>query len=55
MKGHKPSIGREGASFTTPVIIKGATSPAARAMARMSPVKMEGMTAGNTTRQIVSN
>ena len=43
--------GRAGASFTTPVIMSGATSPAARAMARMSPVRIDGMTAGSTTRQ----
>ena len=32
-KGNEPSTDRVGASFTTPVIISGATSPAARAMA----------------------
>ena len=30
-------MGRAGASLTTPVIINGATSPAARAMARIKP------------------
>ena len=50
-----PSIGRAGASLTTPVIISGATSPAARAIARISPVRIDGMTAGRTTRHIVSN
>ncbi len=53
--GNNPSTGREGAILTTPVIMRGATSPAARAMARIKPVRMEGITAGSTTRQVVSN
>ena len=35
--------------------MSGATSPAARAMARMRPVRIDGMTAGSTTRSVVSN
>ena len=49
--GRTPSIGSAGASLTTPVIISGATSPAARAIARMRPVRIDGMTAGSTTRE----
>ncbi len=50
-----PSIGRVGASLTMPTIISGATSPAARAMARITPVRMPGAAAGSTTFQVVSN
>ena len=42
MKGKTPSTGSSGASLTTPTSIKGATSPAPRAMARMTPVMMPG-------------
>jgi hypothetical protein len=42
------------ASFTTPTSISGATSPAARAMARISPVIMAGVASGTTTFQRVS-
>ncbi len=38
-----------------PTIISGATSPAARAMARIRPVRMPGAAAGTTTRHVVSN
>ena len=37
------------------VIINGATSPAARAIARIRPVRIDGMTLGSTTRSVVSN
>ena len=37
-KGKLASIGRAGANFTTPVIKSGATSPAARAIAKIKPV-----------------
>ena len=37
------------------MIISGATSPAARAMARIMPVRMPGAAAGTTTRRMVSN
>jgi len=50
-----PFTGREGASFTTPTSIKGATSPAALAIAKISPVIMAGLAIGKITRQIVSN
>ena len=50
-----PSTGSDGASLTTPVIMSGATSPAARAMARISPVRIDGITAGSTTRSVVSS
>ena len=36
----------DGASFTTPVSISGATSPAPRAMARIMPVMIPGMALG---------
>ncbi len=48
-----PSTGSVGASFTTPTIMSGATSPVPRAMARMRPVRMPGAAAGRTTRRIV--
>ena len=48
-------MGSDGASLTTPVIMSAATSPAARAMARISPVRIDGMTAGSTTRSVVSS
>ena len=38
-----------------PTIISGATSPAARAIARIMPVRMPGAAAGTTTRRMVSN
>ena len=44
-----------GASFTTPVSISGATSPAALAMAKIKPVKIPGRAQGRITCQIVSN
>ena len=49
--GKMPSSGSSGASLTTPVIISGATSPAARAIARIRPVRMPGAAAGSTTRE----
>ena len=52
---YAPNTMSAGASFTTPVIMSGATSPAARAIARMSPVRIDGMTAGSTTRRVVSS
>ena len=54
-KGKLPSKGSSGASLTTPVSISGATSPAPRAMARISPVRMPGAAAGSTTRTMVWN
>src|SRR5690606_10356772 len=44
----------EGASLTTPTSIRGATSPAARAIARITPVIIAGLAMGNTTRHRVS-
>ena len=35
--------------------MSGATSPAARAMARIRPVRIDGITAGSTTRSVVSS
>ncbi len=52
--GKLPSIGRVGASFTTPTSISGATSPAARAIARIRPVMMAGLAMGSTIRHRVS-
>ncbi len=48
-----PLIGSSGASLTTPTSISGATSPAPRAIARMTPVRMPGAAAGSTTRAMV--
>src|SRR6056297_289231 len=53
--GNSPSTGRLGASFTTPTSISGATSPAARATARIKPVIMAGAESGTTTFQSVSH
>jgi len=41
--------------FTTPTSINGATSPAARATARINPVIMAGLAIGNTVSHSVSN
>ena len=49
-----PSKGNDGANFTTPTIINGATSPAARATASISPVIMAGVAIGRTVFQRVS-
>src|SRR5690606_28999272 len=46
--------GSVGASLTTPTSISGATSPAARAMARIIPVIMAGVASGITTFHNVS-
>src|SRR6185295_5169406 len=54
-KGQELSTGSEGASFTTPVNMSGATSPAARAIAKINPVRMPGSAEGITTLSIVSN
>ena len=54
-KGNLPSSGSVAAEFTTPVSISGATSPAARAMARMNPVRMPGEAKGRITRTSVWN
>ena len=48
IKGKVPSMGSDGASLTTPTIIKGATSPAALATAKISPVIIAGVAIGNT-------
>ena len=48
INGKVPSIGSEGANFTTPTIIKGATSPAARATAKINPVIIAGVAIGKT-------
>src|SRR5574343_869277 len=53
-KGKLASKGRVGASLTTPTNINGATSPAARATARIKPVMMAGLAIGNTVRHKVS-
>src|SRR5699024_4267296 len=49
------SSGKLGASLTTPTNISGATSPAARATAKITPVIMAGLAMGITTRIRVSN
>lgn len=46
-------MGREGASLTTPVIMRGATSPAPRAIARMTPVMTPGRAPGRAMRWII--
>ena len=48
IKGKVASMGSDGASLTTPTIIKGATSPAALATAKISPVIIAGVAIGNT-------
>src|SRR5690606_20745106 len=48
-------MGNDGANFTTPTNISGATSPAARAMARIKPVIIAGVASGTTTFQSVSD
>jgi hypothetical protein len=55
MEEREVAIDRQaGASLTTPTSISGATSPAARAMARIRPVMMAGLAIGSTTRHRVS-
>ncbi|CSA56235.1 Uncharacterised protein [Vibrio cholerae] len=55
MKGNSPSTGKLEANFTAPTSISGATSPAARAIAKINPVMIAGLAIGSTIRQMVSN
>ena len=47
-------MGNVGANLTAPTNISGATSPAALAIARITPVIIPGDAIGNTVRTIVS-
>ena len=53
-KGKLPSKGKLGAIFTTPTNISGATSPAARAIAKIIPVIIAGLAIGKIIRHKVS-
>src|SRR5690554_7767952 len=52
--GKLPSTGNIGADFTTPTNINGATSPAARATAKINPVIIAGDAIGKIIRHRVS-